>query len=154
MSGLLIADDDSFSKLQLASMFIASGYDVLTASSAARVLEGILKNMAKVVILGGRIDGFSFSDLLPIIRKCRRDTKIIIASEEAPLQELRNLRKEGIFYHLLKPLTPTDDEEIRLVVECAFGKGNGKEWAEEDTVSLSHVGESDDTRATQGGERP
>jgi CheY-like chemotaxis protein len=125
--GLLIADDDPLSRLQLATLFIGSGYDVLTANSAARVLEGLLKNIADVAILGERIDGFSTADLLPIIRKCNRKTKIIIASEEVPLQEMRSLRNQGIFYHALKPLTGTNDgDELRLAVACAFGGNCGK----------------------------
>jgi hypothetical protein len=30
------------------------------------------------------------------------------------------VRKEGIFYHALRPAEPEDEEEIRQVVKCAM----------------------------------
>jgi DNA-binding NtrC family response regulator len=120
MLGLLIADDDVSSRVRLASFLTEAGYDVLTTDSAANVIEGILKNMAKVVILGGQIGGLAVADLLPILKKCKADLKVIIASEEASLPVLRKLRREGIFYHLVKPLNLEDWEEVQQVVRCAF----------------------------------
>jgi len=120
MLGLLIADDDAASRIRLATLLMEEGYDVITTDSAADAIEGVLKNVAKVVILGGKLGGLSASELLPVLKKCKSDLKVIIASEESPLPVLRRLRKEGIFYFLMKPVSGEDREEVRQVVQCAF----------------------------------
>ncbi|MEW6488784.1 MAG: response regulator [Thermodesulfobacteriota bacterium] len=120
MLGLLIADDDAGSRMRLAEMLREEGYDVATTHSAALAIEGVLKDLARVVILGGSVDGLSVTQLLPVLKKCKADLKVIIASEEPPLEVVRRLRREGIFYYLVKPLGSEDGDEVRQVVQCAF----------------------------------
>ena len=120
MLGLLIADDDAASRIRLARLLIEAGYDVLTTDSVASAIEGILKNVARVVILGSSVDGLSASELLPVLKKCKADLKVIIVSEETPIHVVRRLRREGIFYQLIKPVGAEDNEEVRQVVQCAF----------------------------------
>ncbi|MHB8765542.1 MAG: response regulator [Deferrisomatales bacterium] len=133
MFALLIADDDASDRARLAALLADEGYDVVTTGSAASVVEGILKNVAKVVILGGRLDGLSAAELLPVLKKCRGDVKVIVAGDETSLPVARRLRREGIFYYLLKPFRVEDGEEIRQVVQCAFenlSTAVGPKWRE------------------------
>jgi len=44
---------------------------------------------------------------------------VVVASDISP-PLTRKLRKEGIFYHLLKPVLPEDREELKQVVACAL----------------------------------
>lgn len=120
MFGLLIADDDAASRVRLAELLVGEGYEVLATNSVARVIEEVLRNVVKVIILGGRIGGVAATELLPILKKCKADLKVIVASEETPLAMTRRLRREGIFYYLTKPLDLEDHEELRQVVQCAF----------------------------------
>ncbi len=120
MLGLLIADDDAAARERMGEWLRAEGYDVVSTDSAAHTIEGVLKDAARVVILGGRVDGLAMTELLPVLKKCNAALKVIIASEEPPLGVLRRLRKEGIFYFLVKPLGTEDTEEVRQVVQCAF----------------------------------
>lgn len=120
MLGLLIADDDAAARERLGEWLQKEGYDVVSTDSAAHAIEGVLKDAARVVILGGHVDGLSVTELLPVLKKCKADLKVIIASEEPPLGVLRRLRKEGIFYFLVKPLGTEDTDEVRQVVQCAF----------------------------------
>ncbi len=120
MLGLLIADDDAGSRTRLAEMLREEGYDVVTTHSAAHAIEGVMKDVARVVILGGSVDGLSVTQLLPVLKKCKADLKVIIASEEPPIEVVRRLRREGIFYYLVKPLGSEDGDEVRQVVQCAF----------------------------------
>lgn len=120
MLALLIADDDAASRIRLGTLLMEEGYDVIATDSAANAIEGVLKDVAKVVILGGKLGGLSASDLLPILKKCKSDLKVILVSEETPLPVVRRLRKEGIFYFLMKPLGAEDRDEVRQVVQCAF----------------------------------
>lgn len=120
MLALIIADDDVTARVRLSNLLTEAGYDVFTTRSAAQTIEVILKNVAKVLILGGRIDGVAAQDLLPILKSCSAKIKVILASEEISAPALRRLRDEGIFYYFLKPVASEDREEVRSVVECAF----------------------------------
>ncbi len=120
MMGVLIADKDLDVRKQMAELFISAGYNVIVTNSAANALEGILKKTAQVVLLGGEFDDWTAGELVPLLKKCNPDLTIILVAEEASLGLLRKLRKEGIFYHALKPSNPEDREEIRQAVQCAF----------------------------------
>lgn len=120
MQGVLIADEDLECRKQMADLFIEAGYTVLVTDSAANVLHGILKKTAQVVLLGSEFDELAAVDLIPLLKKCNRNLTIILVSDEVSLPLIRKLRREGIFYHALKPVKPEDREEIRLAVQCAF----------------------------------
>lgn len=120
MLGLLIADKDPESRRQMADLFIEAGYNVMVTNSAANALLGILKNNAQVVLLGSEFDEWSAGDLIPLLKKCNPNLTIILVSGEASLPLLRKLRREGIFYHALKPIHAEEGEEIRQAVQCAF----------------------------------
>ncbi len=120
MLGLLIADENVESRKQMADLFIEAGYNVTVTNSAANALYGILKRTAQVVILSSQFDEITATELIPILKKCNRKLTIILVSGDLSLSLLRKVRKEGIFYHALKPVEPEDREEIRQVVQCAF----------------------------------
>ncbi|WP_298267651.1 response regulator [Geobacter sp.] len=120
MLGLLIADNNTEARKQLAELFIEAGYNVIVTNSAANALYGILKKTAQVVIIGSEFDDFKAGELIPLLKKCNRNLTIILVSDDASLPVIRKLRKEGIFYHALRPVLPEDREEIRLAVRCAF----------------------------------
>lgn len=92
----------------------------MVTNSAANVLYGILKKTAQVVLLSSEFDELTAMDLVPILKKCDQNLTIILISNEVSLPLIRKLRKEGIFYHALKPVKPEDREEIRQAVKCAF----------------------------------
>lgn len=120
MLGLLIADNDTVARKELADLFIEAGYNVTVTNSAANALYGILKKTAQVVLIGSEFDDFKAGDLIPLLKQCDRNVTIILVSDDASLPVIRKLRKEGIFYHALKPVKPEDREEIRQAVRCAF----------------------------------
>ncbi len=130
MLGLLIADDDAGSRARLGSLLLQSGYDVLTTDSAAQVLDVILKNVAQVVILGKQVDGLSTAELLPLLNKCKANLKVILVSEDVSLPVMRRLRRDGIFYYMLRSTGGEDQEELRQAVECAFRKIQAAEFGQ------------------------
>jgi len=122
--GLLIVDEDVTTRRQMAELFSAAGYQVSAPSSVAEALVGILKKTAKVVLLSTRFDALLATELIPLLKQCNRDLSIILVASELPLALLRKARREGIFYHALKPVQPGDEEELCQAVKCAFDKAD------------------------------
>jgi DNA-binding NtrC family response regulator len=120
MLGLLIADKDAANRKQIANLLIDAGYDVMVTDSAAKAINGVLKKTARVVLLGTELDEFTSAVLVPLLKQCNRKLMIILIADDAPLPLIRKVRKEGIFYHALRPAEPEDEEEIRQVVKCAM----------------------------------
>jgi hypothetical protein len=56
------------------------------------------------------------------LRKCSPDLGIILVSDETTLSEMRRFRREGIFYHALRPVDQAGLEELLQAVHCAFEK--------------------------------
>ncbi|MHB8121959.1 MAG: response regulator [Desulfuromonadaceae bacterium] len=120
MNGVLIAEENRESRKVMADLCIEAGYNVTVTTTAAGVLNGILKKTARVILLGSSFDELAAVELIPLLKKCCRNLTIILVSNEASLPIIRKLRNEGIYYHLLKPVLPEDREELKQVVACAF----------------------------------
>ncbi|MBV5338747.1 MAG: response regulator [Deltaproteobacteria bacterium] len=120
MNHILIAEENRESRIAMANLFIEAGYNVTVTTTAAGVLQGIMKKTANVLLLGSSFDELAAVELVPLLKKCCRNLNIILVSNEASLPVIRKLRNEGIFYHLLKPVLPEDREELKQVVACAF----------------------------------
>lgn len=120
MEGVLIADENLDTRKVLADLCIEAGYNVTVTTTAANVLHGILKKTAQVVLLSSEFDELAAAELIPLLKKCSRDLTIILVSDETSLPIIRKMRKEGIFYHSLKPIASDDREELLQAVACAF----------------------------------
>lgn len=127
MNGLLIANKDQVAREYMADMFRDDGYQVTTADSVVNSLEGIIDKSIQVVVLGGIYDEQQIAKFVPLLKKCNRSLSIILVSDEMPMELLRRIRKEGIFYHALKPVTEESWDEIRQVVSCAFENGHASQ---------------------------
>ena len=120
MVNLLIADKDAATRKRMADLFIEAGYDVTVTDSATKAIDGVLKKTAQVMLLGTELDDVDSALLVPLLKKCNRNLMIILIADDTPLPVMRKVRKEGIFYHALRPEEPEDDEEIREAVKCAM----------------------------------
>lgn len=141
--GLLIVDEDQATRRQMAEMFVEVGYDVKAPASIADALCGILKKTVKVVLLSTKFDELMATELIPLLKQCNRDLRIILVASELPLALLRKARHEGIFYHALKPVQPEDAEELRQAVKCAFenaGHHDEKQHHHSDMPAVDRTG--------------
>jgi len=120
MQGLLIADENRNARDQLAALFSKDDCQVTTTDSVANSLEGILNKTIQVVVLAGNFDEMNVAKLVPLLKKCNQYLSIILVSDEMPLNLLRKIRKEGIFYHALTPAGDEGRAEIYEAVRCAF----------------------------------
>jgi len=120
MSRILIAEEHPESRKVMADLCMEAGYSVTITTTAAGVLQGILKKTAQVILLGSSFDELAATDLIPLFKKCCRNLTIILVSNEVSLPVIRKMRNEGIFYHLLRPVLPEDREELKKVINCAL----------------------------------
>jgi len=120
MQFLLIADRDDETRRRIVGFFSGSEYRVIEADSVDIVLRNVLKKEARVILLGSEFDGLSAMEIIPLLKKCNQNLTIILISNDESLPLMRRFRKEGIFYHALKPVNGDDREELRQVVQCAF----------------------------------
>jgi DNA-binding NtrC family response regulator len=120
MVSLLIADKDAATRKRMADVFIEAGYDVTVTDSAAKAIDGVLKKTAQVLLLGTQLSEVDTALLVPLLKKCNRNLMIILIADDTPLPMIRKVRKEGIFYHALRPEEPEDEEEIRQAVKYAM----------------------------------
>jgi DNA-binding NtrC family response regulator len=120
MQGILIAVQDMDCRKQIAEMFIDAGYNIIVTNSTADAVDRIRKNSAQVVLLGSKFDELSAAEVIPLLKQYNRRLTIILVSANASLTLIRKLRREGIFYHALRPVDGKDREEIRKAVQCAF----------------------------------
>lgn len=120
MQGLLIAEQDMDSRKQLTDLLNEAGYNVIVTNSAANAMDRILKKAAQVIILGSEFDDLAAGDLVPLLKQCNRNLNIILVTADESIPVIRRLRKQGIFYHALKPVNPEYRENLCQAVKCAF----------------------------------
>jgi DNA-binding NtrC family response regulator len=120
---VVIADKDLRNREEIAHLFGGTDYQVVEADTVLEVLRDVLEKDAKVILLGSDFGGRPARDLLPLLKKFDRKLTVILVSNEESLPLLRRFRREGIFFHALKPETEQDRQELLAVVQCAFGAG-------------------------------
>lgn len=119
--GILVADKDTAFLREVADHFSDAGYHVETTNSAVRVISNILEKQTPVVLLGSDFDKkINLLELVRLLKKCNRHLAVILVSDEASLPIVKRIRKEGIFYYAMRPVTPEDTNEIKQAVECAL----------------------------------
>ena len=119
---VMIVDRDVSTQKKMAAFFEKSNYEVTTTTSAAYAIAQIVKKNQPIVILGDRFEEkISAVDVIALMRRCNKDLRIILVSDDSSLDTLRRIREDGIFYHALKPVNQEDNEELISVVEYALG---------------------------------
>lgn len=126
--GIIIADRDAKYRKEVADHFKKAGYRVETTDSAVHAFCSILEKQTPVLLLGSDFDEkVSSVDLIQLLKKCNRHLHVIMVSDDMPLALARRIRREGIFYHALKPSDAGDTEELGMAVACAFEKNRSRQ---------------------------
>lgn len=120
MKKLLIADSDQDSREHVSNLLLQAGYDVTATDSVADALNDTLRKNAGVIILGDNCDEISALEIVPLLKQCNRRIPIILLSSFQPLSMLRNIRKQGIFYHARKSFDPEAGQELIDAVQSAL----------------------------------
>ena len=139
MQRLIVAEQDIDSRNQITDLLIEAGYNVTVTNSAAGAVEEILKNASQLVILGSEFDDITAGDLVPLLKQCNRNLTIILVSADDSLPVIRRVRKQGIFYHALRPVNSEDREELCQAVKCAFASlAKEQGWADRSGVNQKY----------------
>jgi len=119
--GILVADKDTEFLREVADHFSQAGYQVETTDSAVHVISSILEKRTPVVLLGSDFDKkINLLELVRLLKKCNRHLAVILVSDEASLPVVKRIRKEGIYYYALRPVTADDSNELKQAVACAL----------------------------------
>jgi DNA-binding NtrC family response regulator len=119
---VMIVDRDVSAQKKMAEFFEKSNYEVTTTASAAYAIAQIVRKNQPIVILGDSFEEkIAAVDVIALMRRCNKDLRIILVSDDSSLETLRRIREDGIFYHALKPVNQEDNEELISVVEYALG---------------------------------
>jgi len=117
---ILIADRNVKARTEMATFFENSHFEVETTASAAYAIAKIVQKHEPIVILGDSFEEKIASvDVIALMRRCNKNLRIILVSDDSSLETLRRVREDGIFYHALRPHNQQDNEELRSAVECA-----------------------------------
>jgi FixJ family two-component response regulator len=122
MRGLLIANKNRGAGDKLAELFADDNYRVVTTDSVANALEAIINKEIQVVVLDGLYNEQNVAKLVPLLKKCNRNISIILVTDDMPMDLVKKIRQEGIFYHALRPTADDHFLEIREAIQCAFKK--------------------------------
>ncbi len=119
-AALLIADRNRDIRSKMAELFSQAGYRVSSTGSAVAALVNVLTHRPQVVVLGVDFDDLAADVLIPLLKTFNKDLTIILLSDGPSLSFLRKVRRQGIFYHALTPVSVEDWKEIEQAVACAF----------------------------------
>ncbi len=122
MRGLLIANKNRQARDKLVNLFASDAYTIVSTDSVANSLEAIINKEIQVVVLDGLYDEHNVAKLVPLLKKCNRNISIILVTDDMPLNLVKKIRQEGIFYHALRPTADDHFVEIQEAVLCAFRK--------------------------------
>ena len=114
---ILFIDDEDIVLQSSRRIFVASPYEIDTASSGE---EGLAKAMAgnyDIVVTDLKMPGLGGMDVLKALRKDRPRTTVIIFTGYSSVETAREALKAGAFDYVPKPFTP---EELRSVVANAI----------------------------------
>jgi DNA-binding NarL/FixJ family response regulator len=119
---IMVADKDAKYRNCAAAYFQKAGYQVETADSAEKAVNGVLENGTSVLLLGSNlVESASMADLVHLLKTLNNHLHIIMVSDELTLAETLQVRAAGIFYQVLRSAAAGDIEELGQAVACAFG---------------------------------
>jgi DNA-binding NarL/FixJ family response regulator len=120
---IIIADKDHAYRNTLASFFRRFGYRVEATGSADQLLQSVTDSPGAVLLLGSNFTaGRAMGELVQLLKRCNSKMEVILVSDDMSINQERQIRAAGIFFHALKPAVLSDVSELGQVVRCALEK--------------------------------
>jgi DNA-binding NtrC family response regulator len=114
---ILVIDDEPITLKQLRRILEKNGHKVSTFSNPHRALKHIEKTPFDLVISDVRMPTMSGMDLMTKVKARFPETEVILITGYASLDGAVEATREGAYYYLAKPFTPS---QVREVVEQAL----------------------------------
>ncbi|MDC0716863.1 response regulator [Nannocystis bainbridge] len=122
MTSLLIVEDDTHFRGELARELEGHGFQVDSAPSVHSALSALARRPADVVLTDLRLGGPDGLDLLKLLPSVSRKTRPILMSAHASAREHQVATELGAVDFLLKPFTPTELlRSIHKAIDCETG---------------------------------
>lgn len=120
MDILLISNEDSSAESEQISRVLGKlGVGLKTAPSYKQGIESLVKHKYSIVILScfDAADDFKYTEAVRLMKKIVPSLLVIAVSSDTPLEEERELRKSGLYFHLTAPV---EEEELTAVLSGAI----------------------------------
>jgi len=96
------------------------GYEVVFARDFQEALRELASSTFRLLLLGIRGDIQETKDFILRVRALHRDVALITMVDEDSIEVQKMIRKEKVFYHLVRPFEET---EILQAVRSALARG-------------------------------
>jgi len=103
---ILFVDDQPLYMEPVMEMFEIEGHQVYIASSGGEAVEMYSKNPTDVVILDYEMPDMTGGETFYALKEINPEVKAWIFSGRTSIPGLKELKKEGLLGHLLKPMYP------------------------------------------------
>jgi len=123
MSTILIGGGTSAFLQRLEEMLCAEDYQIEVAQSAGELIQQLLCRRFESVVLSTAITGINLLEVIPIIKRINRNISIIVIADYSSLETEREVRTQNIFYYSVKPIHPSEMQEV---LRNATGKGRAE----------------------------
>ena len=100
---VLIVDDEADIREMLTDLLAAEGYDVGTAGDGATALKSVVERRPDLVLLDVDMPRLRGVEALVAIRELAPDTKVIMMSGKADVEEAKRSLASGAFDYINKP---------------------------------------------------
>ena len=118
---LLIVDGNKTTRNETKSFFKNTNYNVESTSSAAYAIAKIVQGHNPLVILGETFEEIiSSADVIALMRRCNKQLKIVLISDNNSLDSLKQIYQDGILYHSLSIQTDEDRNDLLQVINHAI----------------------------------
>lgn len=117
MDTILVVDDEKNYLLVMADLLSETGYEVLTAESAAEALKIVRQNDLDLVLTDMKMPKVSGIELLAEMKRLYPDLPVIIMTAYGTVEKAVEAMKKGAFDYIMKPFK---NEEILVTIARAL----------------------------------
>lgn len=116
---IIVASSDGALRRSLADLLSSPSNQVWTTPKSSELIRWILDEDFDVIVADVDLVGMDGMEALPILKQLRPKVPIIMLSADASVEVSRRIAEEGVFYHFVKPVDPSD--LMQVVRAVGFG---------------------------------
>lgn len=120
MPRVLVCDEESAENSLLLQVLSGQGYDVVFVPGFDAALRELASTKFRLLLLGIPGEAQQARDFLCQVRSLHKDLALITMVDEDSIEVQKMIRKEKVFYHLVKPL---EEAEVLQAVRSALARG-------------------------------